>query len=370
MESILEQQGYIITFKNINDFLRFEAKIASDNLQDLLEYCKEGIELVFKSNSYTQEDLIRIFSSEKIHRITTGIKFNCVNIETIPSEIKYFINLNKLDVFYGHIDSFPPELIKCSKLSSIRVIGNNVKNIEEIIVHMSQLKHLELEQLSIKTINFKSNYIYNLRSLNLSSNRLRELPHQIFDMEGLTSLCIEDNPIVRFPDEIMTKLPNLTELQLPDSITYIPCELDNIIDKFSNLHFGDFVEYIGIKACEKFKPIYRDGDNMNVVIYNPSNVETLNANLSKEFRRKKDILNYELQITISVKFDNIQMLETLTCDKLSIQSFNMEPIRRKIIFSFKDHLEHDQLPRVLRLLGQIGCTNLKLENVEFTRDSF
>jgi Leucine-rich repeat (LRR) protein len=160
-----------------------------------------------------QQTMITICGKEYSADIT-ALCLAYQGLTTIPEEIKYFTNLEYLDLSNNQITAIP----------------------EHIFDSLINLRWLHLYHNKITTIpGHVFDSLINLRELYLFENQITAVPENIFDnMTNLIRLSIHDNQITAIPEHLFDSLTNLKYLYLnKNNITAIP---EHIFDNLTNLY--------------------------------------------------------------------------------------------------------------------------------------
>ena len=156
------------------------------------------------------------------------INLSCNKIKEIPKEIGYLTQLQTLDLFSNHIKEIPKEIRYLTKLELLSSSSNNIKEIPKEIQYLTQLQNLILSYNQIKEIPKEIKYLTQLQTLYLSNNQIKEIPKEIKYLTQLKKLYVSSNQIKEIPKEIkyLTQLEvlDLSQNQLiniPNEIQYL-----------------------------------------------------------------------------------------------------------------------------------------------------
>ncbi len=105
-----------------------------------------------------------------------------LNLNRLPSDIGYLINLTTLNLSHNQLTDLPPEIGYLTELTTLRLYGNRLKRLTPEIGNLS-----------------------NLTLLNLSHNQLTELPAEVGYLTKLSDLFLDRNPIESPPPEIFNQ---------------------------------------------------------------------------------------------------------------------------------------------------------------------
>lgn len=132
------------------------------------------------------------------------------NVDSLPSSIGRFINLEFLELDGGKIHSLPPEF---SSLRSLRFfIASNCgfDSIPKEVIELPELTEIEMG-FALSALNFRLAPMKSLRYLNLNDNiLLNTIPADIGSLDSLRYLELNGTTIKSLPNEI----GNLTHLSL------------------------------------------------------------------------------------------------------------------------------------------------------------
>jgi len=156
------------------------------------------------------------------------LNLSCNKIKEIPKEIGYLTQLQTLDLFSNHIKEIPKEIRYLTKLELLSSSSNNIKEIPKEIQYLTQLQNLILSYNQIKEIPKEIKYLTQLQTLYLSNNQIKEIPKEIKYLTQLKKLYVSSNQIKEIPKEIkyLTQLEvlDLSQNQLiniPNEIQYL-----------------------------------------------------------------------------------------------------------------------------------------------------
>lgn len=144
------------------------------------------------------------------------------DLRKLPPEIKYFKNLQELNLTNNAIEELPKEISKLKQLRILRLRNNQLERIPDSISKLSQLieldlsnnqlhslpasfckmpslRYLSLENNRLTTLPKNWDQLSNLKLLNLSKNKLFKIPNSLAQNTSLEILIIESNPISSIP---------------------------------------------------------------------------------------------------------------------------------------------------------------------------
>ncbi len=170
---------------------------------------------------------INIFA--KIYDLNTRkIERYYINIEEIPSEIQFLIQLIELNLNMNKLKKIPKEIQYLTQLTKLHFANNLIKDIPTEIQFLTQLTHLYLGVNQIKKIPSEIQFLTQLTLLDLLRNQIKEIPIEIQFLIQLTSLNLYTNQIKKIPKEIQF-LIQLTHLNLfGNNINELPLEIINL----------------------------------------------------------------------------------------------------------------------------------------------
>jgi hypothetical protein len=168
----------------------------------------------------------------------TELDLRSFRLTTIPEEIKYFTNLEVLNLAFNKITAISEHIFDhLTNLKSLYLYNNKITTIpEHIFDHLINLKLLTLSSNQITEIpEHIFDRLINLRKLNLSYNQITAIPEHLFDhLINLKLLNLSWNNITATPEHIFDRLINLRKLNLScNRITAIP---KHLFDHLTNLN--------------------------------------------------------------------------------------------------------------------------------------
>jgi Leucine-rich repeat (LRR) protein len=116
-------------------------------------------------------------------------------INEIPKEIQFLIQLTELDLSFNLIKEIPKEIQFLTQLTIFDLKYNEIKEIPKEIQFLIQLTHLFLHMNQIKEISKEIQFLTQLTYLHLSNNRIKELPLEIINLRNLIIFTYYNNPI-------------------------------------------------------------------------------------------------------------------------------------------------------------------------------
>ena len=209
----------------------------------------------------------------------TKLKLQRKKLTYIDPNIKYFVNLQILDLkFNKKIKEIPEEIRYLEQLKELVLSNNKIKEIPKEIQYLTQLQVLRLYANKIIKIPLEIQYLTQLLVPDISYNNIIEIPQEIQYLIQLRVLYINRNKIKELPLEI-TNLRNL------DIFMYE----DNPIENLLNPIIYRFIERIG-KRGGTIHNLYTDTQNVHSSSIQQSIKDSI-YNLMKEVKDNNKI-NY------------------------------------------------------------------------------
>lgn len=151
----------------------------------------------------TDSDIAKI--EGKSDALTQSGPINGINIESVEG-IKYYKNINRLNIWQNKLSGFPDEFAGLTKLTAINCMYNEIKDGVENCYKAPNLNTLQLLGNKIETIpagisNCKLIYI------SFALNQISTIPDEIFGMDTITDLALANNKISDIDG--VQKLPKL-----------------------------------------------------------------------------------------------------------------------------------------------------------------
>ena len=122
------------------------------------------------------------------------LKFN-KKIKEIPEEIRYLEQLKELVLSNNKIKEIPKEIQYLTQLQELRLFANKIVKIPTEIQYLTQLLVLDISYNNIVEIPQEIQYLIQLRVLYINRNKIKELPLEITNLRNLDIFMYEDNPI-------------------------------------------------------------------------------------------------------------------------------------------------------------------------------
>lgn len=115
------------------------------------------------------------------------------NLMELPSWIGTFENLTEMDLFGNNLTCLPRELSNCTKLTYLNLGDNKLDKFPSVICSLVNLQKLELHYNSITEIPPEIKNLTELKELFLHNNKLRTLPAELATLSDLIIITICDN---------------------------------------------------------------------------------------------------------------------------------------------------------------------------------
>ncbi len=137
--------------------------------------------------------------------------FNSLRLPELTGDVreqlldKFFenqINATSLDLSGCGIVLLPPNILKLSELTHLRLRSNQISDIPPAIAGLQKLQTLVLWANKLTKLPSELSDLTKLRHLDLDSNLLSSLPSEIGKLGSLTILDLRSNLFVKVPDEI------------------------------------------------------------------------------------------------------------------------------------------------------------------------
>lgn len=193
---------------------------------------------------------IRTWLEENQRKFDRIVSFSCTGLKILPPEIKYFRNLERINLTECGLTKLPPEIGSFEKLTALSLADNKLESLPPEIANLQNLRVLHLEKNQFKQfpaeildlpnlsiLGLGSNQVdrfpdissfpmqKSLRALDLTNNQIKELPENWFNQDSFSELRIlrlDGNQLENLPEEI-NQLKSLEVLSLTkNQITSIP----------------------------------------------------------------------------------------------------------------------------------------------------
>lgn len=152
------------------------------------------------------------------------ISFN--SITELPSEVGNLVNLQRLVLVGNMIVKLPASIGQLVNLQAIDVRRNLLQDVSELFT-LPRLQVLQCEHNSIK--NLSARFGVHLRKLEIGHNPLSKAVFTASDVCALTSLNLSSANMGKLDDDVLSHLPNLTELILDkNNLIVLPDNLGDL----------------------------------------------------------------------------------------------------------------------------------------------
>ncbi len=136
--------------------------------------------------------------------------------------------LRELDLFNGQLTSLPPEISYFTNLERLYLNNNCLKKLPPEIGQLTNLRYLLLQNNYLISLPFEITKLEQLEWLDLKDNRFTSIPEEVFSLKTLIRLNLDRNKIKVIPSQIC-ELPHLSTLTLTQNkIKSIPCEIEQL----------------------------------------------------------------------------------------------------------------------------------------------
>ena len=126
----------------------------------------------------------------------------------LPKNIGYgLVNLEKLSVHLNKLKAFPNSLCEMKSLKSLDAHFNSLHSLPHAIGKLTELEVLNVSSNFTDLVEVPDSVgdLLNLRELDVSNNQIRVIPDTIYQLEHLTKLNLDQNPLVIPPIDVMNK---------------------------------------------------------------------------------------------------------------------------------------------------------------------
>ncbi len=170
-----------------------------------------------------------------------SLRIICSDVEVLPEFLTDLEHLQKLDFSGCEYLKFPSNLKEYPALRELGVFAFNRDDLQKVF-ELENLQHLRITG-DIQNIPLEIVKLKNLKSLEISDVRLRKLPRNLYEIEGLQSISIlngyDENTMSRFDFEqmveLLSKCKNLTSLSIYNFRYVENFKLPSNIAKLKNL---------------------------------------------------------------------------------------------------------------------------------------
>lgn len=131
----------------------------------------------------------------------------------------------------------PPEITKLKNLTTLTLIGNELKTLPLEIGKLQQLESLELPGNKLTSLPESVCALTSLKILYVNDNQLKSLPNHFEKLTSLVELDLSSNQLILLPPEI-AKIPKLELLDVHNNqLRELPLEL-NKLTSLTSIHAG------------------------------------------------------------------------------------------------------------------------------------
>jgi len=220
---------------------------------------------------------------------------------SIPESIGNLKNLESLELTSNTFNSLPKSIGNLGKLKILRLTSNRLTSLPDEIGNLKNLEDLEFSYNEIASLPKSLGNLVNLKKLKGGNNKIISIPSYIGDFSKLEELSLNDNKISELPKSISN--PNLSYLYLQNNqIVKIPDEIGNMKNlKVVNLSHNSITKIpTSLGNLENLITLYLDNNLIND--YLP---ESLNS-LSK-------LLHIYVEHNINIKGKTLSNPNLISC---------------------------------------------------------
>ncbi|XP_076620975.1 leucine-rich repeat-containing protein 58 [Colletes latitarsis] len=144
------------------------------------------------------------------------VKHNNLTNDSLPKSFENLIGLRELNLSGNRLIDFPEQVLELTELKYLYLGGNYITEISKDIWKLQRLHVLSMGGNRLTEVPTTLGQLKSLQALVLCDNMLESLPSTIANLANLKSLLLHKNRLRTLPTEIIT-LKCLTELSLRDN---------------------------------------------------------------------------------------------------------------------------------------------------------
>lgn len=277
------------------------------------------------------------------------------NIKDLPIEFSQLNNLEILDLtnqsYFSKngksvLNNFPLAITELKNLKSLRIVGNNIKEIPQEIIKLQNLNGLYFD-------------LYNSDKTILTKSLER-----VFTLNKLISLDIKMNKSIIIPNSIK-KLNKLRFLRL-DFTDYNPLHISDMLLKLSSLKN---LEVLFINHLKSFPKEIKYLTNLSELYIVDSNLKTINDEISSLRNLKVLNLSNSNIKSISNKIKDLKNLKTIYLQENNL--INLKDLfinlsnSKKLVYLNLSNNNISQLPKEIHLLKSLKELDLSDNKLTF-----
>lgn len=126
----------------------------------------------------------------------------------LPKNIGYgLVNLQTLSVHLNKLKAFPNSICEMKSLKNLDAHFNSIHSLPHSIGRLTNLEVLNVSSNFTDLVEVPESIgnLINLRELDVSNNQIRVIPDTIYQLEHLTKLNLEQNPLVIPPIDVVNR---------------------------------------------------------------------------------------------------------------------------------------------------------------------
>ncbi|MEE9425687.1 MAG: leucine-rich repeat domain-containing protein [Methylococcales bacterium] len=328
----LGKNAIVVLSKEIGELHKL--KNLSLTLNDIDElpsslYHLSNLEMLDLSYCYTK-------ISDDIENLTklTELNISRNSLKKVSASILKLKNLKKLNLRETSIKELPENFSKLTELEWLDLGANHFNTIPKVLADLKKLKYLEMFLCRITQIPDYIRDFKNLKELRIDGNDIKKIQNIIFP--ALTSLDLNNNDLTEIPSSVMD-IKSLEELDLgSNDITTIPNEIGKLVN-LKSFEIGGYEskissvpkEFSKLKALTKLDLSSNEFKAIPVEIFELSKLSDLDMGYNQISEIPKEISQLQVLESLSLGKNKIRIVPNEIADLPRLESLSLyeNPIR-------------------------------------------
>ncbi len=195
----------------------------------------------FIAKTYSRSNCVTLYEDQNLEmsEISRMIGKNMYQLTYLPKELKYLVNLQRLDVSRNQLEGLPSEIKYLVNLRELDLSHNQFQNFPRTICEMTRLQSINIGNNDLFCLPEKIGYLANLSRLEAYCNRITRCPLRLDKLSCLAYLDVSFNQIKTLSHDLLRSLTNLTHLDVSfNQIKKLSHDLSQSLPNLRHINMG------------------------------------------------------------------------------------------------------------------------------------